>query len=98
MKKKILMLMLSCGIFISAIAQQESTLAASFDKIINEELALNGAGATVLVGRHGEIIYNKAFGLANVELNVPMKTDNVFRIGSITKQFTAIAILQLMEQ
>ena len=36
--------------------------------------------------------------MANMELNVPMQTNNVFRIGSITKQFTAIAILQLMEQ
>ena len=36
--------------------------------------------------------------MANLELNVPMQPDMVFRIGSITKQFTAIAILQLMEQ
>ena len=36
--------------------------------------------------------------MANLELNVPMRVDNVFRIGSITKQFTAVAILQLMEQ
>ena len=36
--------------------------------------------------------------MANLELDVPMKPEHVFRIGSITKQFTAIAILQLMEQ
>src|SRR3569832_2509673 len=36
--------------------------------------------------------------MANFELYVPMKPDNDFRIGSITKQFTAVAILQLMEQ
>ena len=98
MKKKIIILMLCCGLFITANAQQEKNLTADFDKVINEELALNGAGATVLVSRRGEIIYDKSFGLANVELNVPMRTENVFRIGSITKQFTAIAILQLMEQ
>ena len=36
--------------------------------------------------------------MANLELDVLMKPEHVFRIGSITKQFTAIAILQLMEQ
>jgi len=97
MKSKILLLMLCCTMVISAKAQ-ENKLTIEFDRIINEELSLNGAGATVLVSRQGEIIYNKAFGLANVELDVPMETDHVFRIGSITKQFTAIAILQLMEQ
>lgn len=40
----------------------------------------------------------KAFGLANLELNVPMQPNNVFEIGSMTKQFTAIAILILLEK
>lgn len=98
MKSIMLLLMLCVTMLISAKAQQEKNLTTEFNKVINEELALNGAGATVLVSRHGEILYSKAFGLANVELDVPMEADHVFRIGSITKQFTAIAILQLMEQ
>ena len=36
--------------------------------------------------------------MANLEYNIPMQVDNIFRIGSITKQFTAVAILQLREQ
>ncbi len=42
--------------------------------------------------------FEKAFGMANLELDVPMKTEMVFEIGSITKQFTAVSILMLLEQ
>lgn len=55
-------------------------------------------GVTLLIAKKGEIIFSGAAGMANLELNVPMKADNVLRIGSITKQFTAIAILMLQEQ
>jgi len=51
-----------------------------------------------LVAKNGKVVYEKGFGTANIELGVPMKHDMVFRIGSITKQYTAIAILQLIEQ
>jgi CubicO group peptidase (beta-lactamase class C family) len=65
---------------------------------LNEQFKPGEPGATALVARNGQIIYKKAFGMANLELDVPMQPDNIFRIGSITKQFTAVAILQLMEQ
>lgn len=55
-------------------------------------------GATVLVAKNGKIVYHKAFGMANMELAVKMETDNVLEIASITKQFTAVSILMLMEQ
>lgn len=58
----------------------------------------DGLGGVLLVARHGTIVYEKAMGKANMELNVPLSPDNVFRIGSITKQFTAVAILQLVEK
>lgn len=69
-----------------------------FDKIISEQFKPNETGCVALVAEQGKIIYKKAFGMANIELNVPMKTDMVFRLGSISKQFTAICILQLMEK
>ncbi|TVZ59064.1 CubicO group peptidase (beta-lactamase class C family) [Flavobacteriaceae bacterium MAR_2010_105] len=55
-------------------------------------------GVSFLIAKEGKPIYQKAFGMANLELDVPMNTNNVFEIGSITKQFTAIAILMLEEQ
>jgi CubicO group peptidase (beta-lactamase class C family) len=76
----------------------DKDLTAKFDQLLSEQFKSNESGATAIVSRKGQIIYKKAFGMANMELNVPMQTENVFRIGSISKQFTAVAILQLMEQ
>ncbi len=73
-------------------------LTAEFDKMLSEKFKPGETGCAALVAKNGQIIYQKAFGMANLELNVPMQPDMVFRIGSITKQFTAVAILQLMEQ
>jgi CubicO group peptidase (beta-lactamase class C family) len=53
---------------------------------------------TVLVAESGKVIYKKAFGLAQMEWNIPNKPDTKFRLGSITKQFTSMLILQLVEQ
>jgi len=58
----------------------------------------NAPGASILIAKDGKAIYKKAVGMANLELNVPLSTDNVFEIGSITKQFTAVSILMLEEQ
>jgi len=69
-----------------------------FDKLLNELFEKNGPGGVALVVKDGKTIYRKAFGLANLELGVKMKPEHVFRIGSITKQFTATAIMQLVEQ
>jgi CubicO group peptidase (beta-lactamase class C family) len=52
-------------------------------------------GASVIVIHHGKILLNKGYGLANIEQSRPNTPVTVFRLGSITKQFTAIAILQL---
>jgi CubicO group peptidase (beta-lactamase class C family) len=84
----------------SAYAQipDDQILSAECDKLLSAQYKANETGAAALIARNGQIIYKKAFGMANLELNVPMQPDMVFRIGSITKQFTAVAILQLMEQ
>ena len=49
------------------------------------------------VGRDGEVLWRRAMGRADVERGEPATTDHVYRIGSITKTFTAVAILQLRE-
>jgi CubicO group peptidase (beta-lactamase class C family) len=54
-------------------------------------------GVAVLVARDGKIAWQGAFGFADVEKKVPVTVDTKFRIGSITKQFTAAAILKLAE-
>lgn len=55
------------------------------------------AGGAVLVAQKGEVLLNKAYGYASLELGVPMPADGQFEIGSVTKQFTAAAIMKLVE-
>lgn len=56
------------------------------------------AGASVLVARHGKIVGWKNFGLRNVEDREPVERDTIYRIYSMTKVVTAVAVLQLFEQ
>lgn len=69
-----------------------------FDAIVRTQLSMDSPGGTVLVSKNGKILYKKSFGKADLELDVAMKPDHVFRIGSTTKQFTASAILKLSEE
>jgi CubicO group peptidase (beta-lactamase class C family) len=71
---------------------------ARFEPVIDSLARPNEPGGVVLITSKGNIIYQRAFGLANVELNVPMQTSSVFAIASMTKQFTAVAILQQVEK
>jgi len=54
-------------------------------------------GASILAMRDGRVIYRKAFGLRDLERRLPARMDTHYEIGSITKQFTAAAILQLRD-
>jgi CubicO group peptidase (beta-lactamase class C family) len=55
-------------------------------------------GASVLVSQNGNIIYQKGFGYADIEKKIPVTPDTKFKIGSISKQFTSVAILKLLEE
>jgi CubicO group peptidase (beta-lactamase class C family) len=55
-------------------------------------------GLALLVSRNGVPIRAQGFGLASLELNVPVKPETIFQSGSIGKQFTATAVMQLVEQ
>jgi CubicO group peptidase (beta-lactamase class C family) len=58
----------------------------------------NGPGGVFMVAQNGKAVYQKAFGKANLELDVDLTPQNVFQLGSMTKQFTAVAVLMLEEQ
>jgi CubicO group peptidase (beta-lactamase class C family) len=55
-------------------------------------------GATLIILRNGKIVYHKAFGFANKQKNVVMKTDNIFRIASMTKPVISVAAMMLYEE
>ena len=76
----------------------DNELNKAVDSLISLQFKQAEPGVSILIARQGDVIYKKAFGSANVELNVAMQPDMVFKIGSITKQFTAIGILQLVEK
>ncbi|OQP66560.1 hypothetical protein A3860_13855 [Niastella vici] len=92
--------LLIAGLLITVIAShgQASEMEKKLDSLLAGYFIPSQPGCEVLVARHGQIIYEKAFGRANLELNVPLSTGMVFNLASITKQFTAVAILQLQEQ
>jgi CubicO group peptidase (beta-lactamase class C family) len=56
------------------------------------------AGAVTLVARHGKIAYFKAFGMAGREAKKPMRTDSIFRICSMSKPITSVAVMMLYEE
>ena len=58
----------------------------------------NTPGAVVAIVQGDRLIYQKAFGLANVETGAEMKPEMLFRLGSTTKMFTAAALVTLSEQ
>lgn len=55
-------------------------------------------GGVVLITQNHKVLFHQAYGMANLELKVPMSTEQNFQIGSLTKQFTAIAIILLEAQ
>lgn len=83
----------------AARSSDRSDLAARIDMIVAEALTQPDAvGFSVAVARGGDIVVAKGYGLAEVEHGVAANGDTLFRIGSITKQFTAAAVLRLVEQ
>ena len=68
------------------------------DAVFNRVIKGDSPGASVLFAQDGEIIYQKGFGYASLEHHAPFTIDTKSRIGSITKQFTASAILKLQEE
>ncbi len=68
------------------------------DYIASEMKNRRIAGLALAVVKNGEIIKAKGYGLANLELDVPVTTDSVFELASVTKTFTATAILMLVEE
>ena len=96
LKMKNSILIIFCTLFAQQVIAQ--TLTDKFDAMMIETFKENEPGAVALIIKEDKVLYRKAFGLANLELGVKMKPENVFRIGSITKQFTAVAILKLRDE
>ncbi len=72
--------------------------AAAIDELVTDFARNRQFNGTVLVAEDGRVIHKKAYGFANFELQVPVEIDTKYRIASITKQFTSMAIMRLVER
>jgi CubicO group peptidase (beta-lactamase class C family) len=95
--RKFLLIVAACASVLPA-AQATPAREAAIGRLMTQYHQLGQLDGAVLVAEKGKIVYQHAFGQANREWAVPHTTDSVFRIASLTKQFTAAMVLQLAEQ
>jgi len=102
MKKQlsIIILLIQFAFGTNALVGQENNnneLKAKIDTYLNSSVE-NGYAASVLVAKKGDVILSKGYGWSNRKNKILNTPSTVFNIGSVTKQFTAAAILKLVEQ
>ena len=99
MRKPTLSIFLSVSmLFMSLLNLVGQDITADIDALIAENYPSDGTAISLLIAKNGKTIYRNASGKSNLELEIDATPDNVFELGSITKQFTAVAILMLEEQ
>jgi CubicO group peptidase (beta-lactamase class C family) len=74
------------------------TRVAEIEALMTEYERMNLFSGTVLVVERGEVIYERAIGYANREWSIPNELDTRFRIASLSKQFTKVLVMQLVEE
>ncbi len=83
----------------SAVAASATDQPDAIDDYIHAEMATQHVpGLALLVSRGGQVVRAQGYGLANVELQVPAKPETIFQSGSVGKQFTATAVMMLVEE
>ena len=82
---------------VSKLAQAAVPITPKLDEYLNAA-AKQGFTGSALVARGGKVIFSKGYGMANAEWDIPNTAQTKFRLGSITKQFTAASILLLQER
>jgi CubicO group peptidase (beta-lactamase class C family) len=92
--KKLLILFISMILIKGCTMSNEEKI----DEILNEYNNPDLPGAAVMILQNGEIIFQKGYGLANVEKKIPITATTNFRLASVTKQFAAMSILLLIDR
>ena len=95
---KPLALLLCWPLAVLAAPDASAPLAAALDAIVARAYRPGLPGVAALVVKQGHPVLRKGYGMANMELGVPIIPEHVFRIGSTTKLFTATAIMLLVEE
>lgn len=92
---KVIALLLFVSATSSAVSQTKSRSIDSLLQSFSKKQEFNGA---VLVAENGKLLYKKGWGLANMEWKIPNSPSTKFNIGSVTKPFTAMLVMQLVEK
>jgi CubicO group peptidase (beta-lactamase class C family) len=88
----------AAGLPDEAKSRSDAAKAEQIDRLVSQYASYGLFSGAVLVSDHDQVLFKKGYGLANREWNVPNTPDVKFRIGSITKQFTATLVLQQAAQ
>ncbi|MEM1001712.1 MAG: serine hydrolase domain-containing protein, partial [Bacteroidota bacterium] len=78
--------------------QKPDSSNAIIDRFLTEEYPKDEPGAAVLIAKDGEVVFEKAYGLSSIKPKRKLKTDMVFQIASMSKQFVSAAVIQLVEK
>ena len=95
--KHLFLLLAALTLFNSASAQTLGDTLAKIETLFNRYTPQT-PGCQVAISRHGRVLFSKAWGLADLERGAPLTTASVVEAGSVSKQFTAAAILLLAQQ
>ena len=76
----------------------DATVAQRVDDYMQAEVRVNGFSGSILLARKGTPIVARGYGFANAEWNIANTPRTKFRLGSITKQFTSMVVMQLQQQ
>jgi CubicO group peptidase (beta-lactamase class C family) len=89
-------ILITCGVGMAAGTRPDP--AGHIDRYLSGWAGLERFSGNVLLAKNGKIVFQKSYGSADIEHDVANRPDTVFRIGSITKSFTGLAVLQLEER
>lgn len=87
-----------CAATVATSASGQSREEAALDAYVQGYVKLERFNGSVLVAREGVVLLKKGYGMANFEWGIPCTSDTRFRLGSVTKQFTSMLVMQLVEQ
>ena len=95
---RILLLLIISAVINSCNTQSSSSISNDFDRIFDSVFKADEPGGAVLIAKNGKIIYEKGFGIEDINTKKPIGTNTLFNVGSISKTFVAYGILQLAKE